>query len=135
MRRIAFTALGLGLTLAATPALAHDHGYSGPAGYAPPMQAGFPVDRALAERCGLRAGAVRPHLEPVYYDDDYGPRRRDGLGGALIGGAVGGVLGNRIAGRGDRVIGTVAGAAVGAVAGAAIDRAEDRGPEPRAYDS
>lgn len=138
MRRIVITAVGLGLTCAASPALAnHDHGhaYPGPAAYAPAMQGGFPVDRALAERCGLRAGAVRPHLEPAYYDDYDRPRRRDdGLGGALIGGAVGGVLGNRIAGRGDRTIGTMAGAAVGAVAGAAIDRAEDRGPEPRAYD-
>lgn len=139
MHRIVFAALGLGLTLAATPVLArHDQGYAYPGpGYAPPMQAGFAVDRALAERCGLHAGAVRPHLQPAYYDDyDYGPRRRDdGLGGALIGGAMGGVIGNRIAGRGDRLIGTVAGAAVGAAAGRAIDRAEDdRGPEPRAYE-
>ena len=124
-------AAGLGFALiAATPAFAQPrYGYD----QAYPAQRGFVVDRAVAERCGLRAGAVRPHLIPAGYYDDYdGPRRRDdGLGGALIGGAVGGLVGNRIAGRGDRTVGTIAGAAVGAVAGAAIDRAEDdRDPDP-----
>ena len=121
--------IGLALTLAATPALAHYHprmDYPAyPASYAPPVQAAFPVDRALAERCGLYAGSMRPHLVPAGYYEGYGRRREDGLGGALIGGAVGGLIGNRIAGRGDRLLGTAAGAAVGAVAGAAIDRAED----------
>lgn len=96
----------------------YEPGYGG-ADYARPI----PIDRALAERCGFYAGAVRP-FEPGPYRAAY--RRDDGVGGALIGGAVGGLVGNRIAGRGDRAIGTVAGAAVGAVAGAAIDRAEDR---------
>ena len=136
--------IGLALTLAATPALAHYHQRMDypvyPANYAPPVQAAFPVDRALAERCGLYAGSMRPHLMPAGYYEGYGRRRdadRDGgLGGALIGGAVGGLIGNRVAGRGDRLLGTAAGAAVGALAGAAIDRAEDnrryedRGPPP-----
>ena len=112
--------IGLALALAATPALArHNHrmeypAYPYPATYAPPIQAAFPVDRALAERCGLRAGSLRPHLLPAGYHDGYG-RRRDGLGGALLGGGIGGLLGNRIAGRGDRLLGTAAGAAVGAI--------------------
>ena len=124
--------IGLALALAATPALArHKHRMDPvyPAAYYPPVQAAFPVDRALAERCGLYAGSMRPHLLPAGYHDGYGLRRdadRDGgLGGALIGGAVGGLLGNRVAGRGDRLLGTAAGAAVGAIAGAVIDRAED----------
>ncbi len=132
--------IGLALTLAATPALAHHHRRMDypvyPANYMPPLQAAFPVDRALAERCGLYAGSMRPHLVPAGYYEGYARRREDGLGGALIGGAVGGLLGNRVAGRGDRLLGTAAGAAVGAIAGAAIDRAEgshryeDRGPPP-----
>jgi hypothetical protein len=117
------------LSLAATPALArHKHRMDYPvypAVYSPPVQAAFRVDSALAERCGLGAGSVRPHPMPVGYHDGYGRRRDDGLGGALIGGAAGGLLGNRIAGPGDRTLGTVAGAAVGALAGEAIDRAED----------
>ena len=125
----------LALTLAATPALArHKHrmdypAYPYPATYALPIQAAFPVDRALAERCGLGPGSIRPHLIPAGFHRGYGRHRdadRDGgLGGALIGGAVGGLIGNRIAGRGDRTIGTVAGVAVGTIAGTAIDRAED----------
>ena len=142
--------IAIALTLAATPALArHKHrmdypAYPYPASYAPPVQAAFPVDRALAERCGLYAGSIRPHLIPAGFHRGYGRHRdadRDGgLGGALIGGAVGGLIGNRLAGRGDRTIGTVAGAAVGAIAGAAIDRAEDgssyadRGPPPPGHD-
>ncbi|MCA1660994.1 MAG: glycine zipper 2TM domain-containing protein [Novosphingobium sp.] len=144
--RIIASGAGVALALAAAPAAAQyryhpAQAYPLPAhraAYAPPVQAAFPVDRALAERCGFRAGSVRPHWLPAAYHDGYDYRGRDdGLGGALIGGVVGGVAGNRIAGRGDRTVGTVAGAAVGAVAGAAIDRAEDdRGPEPRyAYDS
>ena len=125
--------IGIALALAATPALArHEHrmGYPAyPAAYYPPVQAAFPVDRALAERCGLYAGSMRPHILPAYYHDRHGRGRdadRDGgLGGALIGGAVGGLLGNRVAGRGDRLLGTAVGAAAGAIAGAAIDRAED----------
>ena len=129
----------LAVVLAANPALAnhgHDRGYA--------SGAAFMVDPALAERCGLGAGSIRPHREFASYDDR---RRRDsGIGGALVGGAVGGLLGNRIAGRGDRVIGSVAGAAVGAIAGAAIDRAGDdrndldggwrgdRGYDDRGYD-
>jgi hypothetical protein len=123
LARTFVTAVALVGLFPASAALAQDGWYEpsyGGADYARPI----PIDRALAERCGFYAGAVRPH--------DVGPyraayRRDDGLGGALIGGAVGGLVGNRIAGRGDRTIGTVAGAAVGAVAGAAIDRAEDRG--------
>ena len=138
--RAATIAVGIGLSFAAAPAFAQydvpvsDYGYD--QAYAAPVPAAFPVDRALAERCGLRAGSVRPHLLPAGYDDGYGYRRRDdGLGGALIGGAVGGLLGNRIAGRGDRTVGTIAGAAVGAVAGAAIDRAEDdHEPRPEPVD-
>ena len=134
--------IAIALTLAATPALArHKHrmdypAYPYPASYAPPIQAAFPVDRALAERCGLYAGSIRPHLVPAGFHRGYGRHRDDGLGGALIGGAVGGLIGNRLAGRGDRTIGTVAGAAVGAIAGAVIDRAEDNrgyaadGPPP-----
>ena len=132
--------IGLALTLAATPALARHQqrmDYPAyPANYAPPVQAAFPVDRALAERCGLYAGSMRPHLVPAGYYEGYGRRREDGLGGALIGGAVGGLIGNRVAGHGDRLLGTAAGAAVGALAGAVIDRAEDsrryedRGPPP-----
>jgi hypothetical protein len=113
----------------ASAALAQDGWYEPAyqgADYARPI----PIDRALAERCGFYAGAVRPH-EMGPYRAAY--RRDDGLGGALIGGAVGGLVGNRIAGRGDRTIGTVAGAAVGAIAGSAIDRAEDRGRTP--YDT
>ena len=121
--------IAIALALTATPALAHhNHGLNYPAypaNYAPPVQSAFPVDRALAERCGLHAGSMRPHLIPVYYHDGYGRRREDGLGGALIGGVVGGLIGNRVAGHGDRLLGTAAGAAVGALAGAAIDRAED----------
>lgn len=118
--------IGLALALAATPALArHKHRMDYPANYAPPVQHAFPVDRALAERCGLYAGSMRPHVVPAYYHDRHGRRDGDGFGGALIGGAVGGLLGNRIAGRGDRLLGTAAGVAVGALAGAAIDRAED----------
>ena len=138
--QIIFTGIGLALALAATPALARHRqsmDYPAyPANYAPPMQSAFPVDRALAERCGLHAGSMRPHLLPAGYHDGYGRRRDDGLGGALIGGVAGGLLGNRVAGRGDRLLGTAAGAAVGALAGAAIDRAEDghryddRGPPP-----
>ena len=120
----------LAVALAASPALAspgHDHGYDR-GGYEPARGASFRVDPALAARCGLGAGSVRP----ASYHADYDHRRSDagraggGLGGALIGGAVGGLLGNRIAGRGDRVIGSVAGAAVGAIAGAAIAKAGDR---------
>ena len=151
--RATIIASGLGLALAftATPALArHKHRMdypAYPATYVPPIQSAFPVDRALAERCGLHAGSMRPHLLPAYYHDGYGRRRdadRDGgLGGALIGGVAGGLIGNRVAGRGDRLLGTAAGAAVGALAGAAIDRTEDnhryddRGPPPpgEGYDS
>jgi hypothetical protein len=101
--------------------------------YSPAVQSAFPVDRALAERCGLHAGSMRPHLLPAGY---HGRRRDDGLGGALIGGVAGGLIGNRVAGHGDRLLGTAVGGAVGALAGAAIDRAEDnhryddRGPPP-----
>jgi uncharacterized protein YcfJ len=120
--------IGLALALAATPALArHKHRMdypAYPANYLPQVQAAFPVDRALAERCGLHAGSMRPHVLPAWYHDRHG-RRDDGLGGALLGGAVGGLVGNRVAGRGDRLLGTAAGVAVGALAGAAIDRAED----------
>ena len=139
--KIIVSGIGLALALAATPALArHNHRMdypTYPANYAPPVQAAFPVDRALAERCGLRAGSLRPHLLPAGYHDGYGRRRDDGLGGALIGGVAGGLIGNRVAGRGDRLLGTAAGAAVGAIAGAAIDRAEDTGraPPPPGYDT
>ena len=111
----------LSVVLAANPALAN-HGHH--RGY---LSGGsFMVDPALAARCGLGAGSIRPHREFASYDTRDDNRRRDsGIGGALVGGAVGGVVGNRIAGRGDRVIGSVAGAAVGAIAGAAIDRAGD----------
>lgn len=142
----------LGVTLAANPALAnhgHDRGYvSG---------GSFLVDPALAARCGLGAGSIRPHREFASYGARYDARfderrhRDSGIGGALVGGVVGGLVGNRIAGRGDRVIGSVAGAAVGAIAGAAIDRAgddrtgrdggwrgepgyDDRGYDDRGYD-
>ena len=118
--------IAIALTLVASPALArHKHGMSYPANYAPPVQSAFPVDRALAERCGLYAGSMRPHLLPASYHDGHGRRHEDGLGGALIGGVAGGLIGNRIAGRGDRLLGTAVGGAVGALAGAAIDRAED----------
>lgn len=132
--------IGLALAMTATPALARQDprvGYPAyPAAHVPPVQAAFPVDRALAERCGLRAGSMRQHLLPAAYYDRRDSRRDDGLGGALIGGAVGGLLGNRVAGRGDRTVGTVAGAAIGAIAGAAIDRAEDAGRAlPPGYDT
>ncbi len=111
----------LAVVLAANPALAN-HGHH--QGYV--SGGSFMVDPALAARCGLSAGSIRPHREFAGYDTRYDNRRRDsGIGGALVGGAVGGLVGNRIAGRGDRVIGSVAGAAVGAIAGAAIDRAGD----------
>lgn len=137
--RIAIIATGIGMCLSAVPAYAqydvrvsgpgYDYGYG--QAYATPVPAGFPVDRELAERCGFRAGSLRPHAMPAYYDG-HAYRRDDGLGGALVGGAVGGLVGNRLAGRGDRTEGTIAGAVVGAVAGAAIDRAEDdRYAEPR----
>ena len=120
---------GLALALVATPALArHQHRMDYPvypANYAPPAQTAFPVDRALAERCGLHAGSMRPHLLPAVYQDGYGRRRDDGLGGALIGGVAGGLIGNRVAGHGDRLLGTAVGGAIGVLAGAAIDRAED----------
>jgi hypothetical protein len=138
--RIAIIAAGIGSCLAAAPAYAqydvrgsgpgYDYGYG--QAYATPVADAFPVDRELAERCGFRAGSMRPHVMPAYYDGYAYRRRDDGLGGALIGGAVGGLVGNRIAGRGDRTEGTIAGAVVGAVAGAAIDRAEDdRYADPR----
>ena len=124
--RLFLLAAASGIALgAAVPASAQPYDY----GYAEPIAQPIPIDRALAERCGFYAGAVRPH-ELGAYRAAY-RRGDDGLGGALIGGVVGGVVGNRIAGHGDRTLGTVAGAAVGAVAGAAIDRSEDRGPEPR----
>ena len=129
--------IAIALTLVASPALArHKHGMSYPANYAPPVQSAFPVDRALAERCGLYVGSMRPHLLPASYHDGHGRRHEDGLGGALIGGVGGALIGNRIAGRGDRLLSTAVGGAVGALAGAAIDRAEDnhryddRGPPP-----
>ncbi|MDP3675166.1 MAG: glycine zipper 2TM domain-containing protein [Novosphingobium sp.] len=126
--------IGLALAITATPALARQENRAGypayPASYMPPVQAAFPVDRALAERCGLGAGSVRQHMLPAAYYDDRGGGRGDGLEGALIGGVVGGLLGNRVAGRGDRTVGSVAGAAVGAIAGAAIDRARDEGRAP-----
>jgi hypothetical protein len=128
-KTFAITSLVLAGLAPASAALAQDGWYEPAyqgADYARPI----PIDRALAERCGFYAGAVRPH-EMGPYRAAY--RRDDGLGGALIGGAVGGLVGNRIAGRGDRTIGTVAGAAVGAIAGSAIDRAEDRGRTP--YDA
>jgi len=134
--RVATIAFGIGLSMAATPALAqYDLRVAGPGydyGQAYATPASFPVDRALAERCGFRAGSMRPHVTSAYYDGYAYRRGDDGLGGALIGGAVGGLVGNRIAGSGDRAVGTIAGAAVGALAGAAIDRAEDeRDVEPR----
>ena len=112
----------LAVVLAANPALAN-HGHH--RGYV--SGGSFMVDPAVAARCGLGAGSIRPHREFASYDGSYDDRRRrdSGIGGALVGGAVGGLMGNRIAGRGDRVIGSVAGAAVGAIAGAAIDRAGD----------
>ena len=61
------------------------------------------------------------------------PRRDDGVGGALIGGAVGAVAGNVIAGRGSRTEGTLIGAGVGALAGLAIDKAEDSGKNFKPY--
>lgn len=138
--RIIVTGIGFALTLAASPALARHRDRMDypayPPYYAPPVQAAFLVDRALAERCGLHAGSMHPYMVPAGYYDGYGPRRNDGLGGLLIGGAAGGLIGNRVAGRGDRLLGTAAGAAVGAIAGAAIDRADnnrrydDRGPPP-----
>ena len=136
--RLATIALGIAAGLAAVPAHAqYDVRVSGPGydygyGQAYAAPAAFLVDRALAERCGFRAGSMRSHVMPAYYDGYTYRRRDDGLGGALIGGAVGGLVGNRVAGSGDRAVGTIAGAAVGAVAGAAIDRAEDdRDVEPR----
>ncbi|QGN54900.1 glycine zipper 2TM domain-containing protein [Novosphingobium sp. Gsoil 351] len=137
--------IAIALVLAATPALArHDRAIdypASPANFTPPVQNAFQVDRALAERCGLRDGSMRPHLTPAYLRDGYGRRRDDGLVGAAIGGVTGGLIGNRIAGHGDRLLGTTAGAVVGAAAGAAIDRAEDRGAirspalsdDPQAY--
>lgn len=122
--KLTVSGIGLALALAATPALAHPGQRMDYPSYSP-VQAAFPVDRALAERCGLHAGSMRPHLLPAGYRDGYGPRRDDGLGGALIGGVAGGLIGNRVAGRGDRLLGTAVGGAVGALAGAAIDRAED----------
>lgn len=142
--KIIASGIGFAVTLAASPALAHHHDRMDyPAYlpyYAPPDRAAFPVDRALAESCGLHAGSVHPYMVPAGYYDGYSRRRgadRDaGLGGLLIGGVAGGLIGNRVAGRGDRVLGTAAGATVGAIAGAAIDRAaashryDDRGPPP-----
>ena len=137
--KIIVSGIGLALALAATPALARHHERLDYPVYNPgyaPVQAAFPVDRARAERCGLHAGSMRPHLLPAGYHDGYGRRRDDDLGGALIGGVAGGLIGNRVAGRGDRLLGTAVGGVVGAVAGAAIDRAEDntryddRGPTP-----
>lgn len=111
--RLLLCAAGLAaLSLAATPALAHEGhpdsrpGPGGPAwsGYDPAAR-----DAWLAD-CRQRLSS-----------------RDSGVGGAVIGGVVGGIAGNRIAGRGNRTVGTIAGAAVGAVAGAAIDKAEDAG--------
>jgi len=103
------------LSLAASPALAHDgpHGESeaGPYGYDRDYDGrGYDPREAWLADCRQRLSS-----------------RDSGVGGAVIGGLVGGVAGNRIAGPGNRTVGTVAGAAVGAVAGAAIDKAEDRG--------
>jgi len=89
--KLVATGLGLTLALAAGPAFAQhrDHmAWSGAGyGYAPhrPAPASFPVDSALAARCGLRAGSVNPWPTPVAYDrgpprrwddDDYGPEPR-----------------------------------------------------------
>ena len=138
--KIIATGIGLALTLAATPALARHHDRMDYPAYSPAVQSPFPVDRALAERCGLHAGSVHPYRVPAGYYDGESRHRGDRLGGLLIGGGVGGLIGNRVGGRGDRVLGTVAGAAVGAIAGAAIDgaidsaaansRYDDRGPPP-----
>ena len=114
----AAAALAASLVLA-SPALAHDgHAAHG-------MPAGAPgYDRAAYERAYENARA--DWLTVCRYDQARYSHRRDGTGGAVVGGLLGGLLGNRIAGRGDRVVGTVIGAVGGAVAGAAIDRAGDR---------
>jgi hypothetical protein len=89
------------------------------------MPAGEPgYDRAAYERAYENARA--DWLTVCRYDQARNAHRRDGTGGAVVGGLLGGLLGNRIAGRGDRAVGTVIGAVGGAVAGAAIDRAGDR---------
>lgn len=104
------------LSLAASPALAHDAPDGRPYGY----------DRGYNAR-GYDARGYDPREAWLADCRQRLSSRDSGVGGAVIGGVVGGVAGNRIAGRGNRTVGTVAGAAVGAVAGAAIDKAEDRG--------
>ncbi|MFT4053210.1 MAG: glycine zipper 2TM domain-containing protein [Novosphingobium sp.] len=99
------------LSLAASPALAHDEPDGRPYAYDRGYDGrGYDPREAWLADCRQRLSS-----------------RDSGVGGAVIGGVVGAVAGNRIAGRGNRTVGTVAGAAVGAVAGAAIDKAEDRG--------
>ncbi|WP_232495151.1 glycine zipper 2TM domain-containing protein [Novosphingobium kaempferiae] len=113
--RLPLRAAGLAvLTLAASPALAHE-GHSGPAPYYGGYEGRSEYDPRGAQEAWL--ADCRQRLSS----------RDSGVGGAVIGGVVGGLAGNRIAGRGNRTAGTVVGAAVGAVAGAAIDKAEDRG--------
>jgi len=91
------TGLGLAASLAGTSVLARPsqravawpgaaYAYPDPGGYAPaePVQASFPVDPALAARCGLHAGSVTPWPVPAPFDgdpahrwdDDYGPEPR-----------------------------------------------------------
>lgn len=133
----AATALAASLALA-SPALAHDgHAARGiPAarpGYDHPGYAHPDYDRAAYERGYENARA--DWLTVCRHDQARYSHRRDGTGGAVVGGLLGGLLGNRIAGHGDRAVGTVIGAVGGAVAGAAIDRAGDRsGGDAAAHD-
>ena len=70
--RIIAAGFGLAFALAANPALAQYgpypvHAYpppAYPAAYPAPAPAAFPVDRALAEHCGFRAGSSRRYAWP-----------------------------------------------------------------------
>ncbi len=60
------------------------------------------------------------------YQQGYGERRSNGVGGALVGGALGAGAGALIAGRRDKVGGALIGAGAGALTGYAIDRSANR---------
>lgn len=145
--------------LAATPALAHQHGGGGmmpqgqyPAQYPGVYQGTWQGGTWNGQWMPAAPGGYPMPYQPMSYPQptypmpaypmqaEPDPRTRDMLDRCQsyrpdngVGGAViGGVVGGVIGNRiapGNRVLGTVAGAAVGAVAGSAIDKAEDKDRE------
>lgn len=83
------------------------------------------------------AGADYAPPPPPPYQQGYGERRSNGVGGAVIGGALGAGAGALIAGRHDKLGGALIGAGVGSLTGYAIDRGAGRDryapPPPAGY--